>query len=56
MSGERSKARYFVQYADRNTIVHVCRFLVEKKNNPYLEVLGMEKKGCGKPKDDKKKK
>ena len=36
-------------------VVHTFKFHVEKKNNPYLEVLEMEKKGCGKPKDDKKK-
>ena len=51
-----SEARYFVQYAGRNTVFYVVKFQVEKMNNPYCEVLGMEKKGCGKPKDDKKKK
>jgi len=56
VSGERSKARYFVQRADRNTVVHVCKFYVEKKNNPYCEELRMEKKPCDRGKSDKKKK
>ena len=58
MSGERSEARYFVQDTDRNTAFYIGKYQVEKMNNPYREVQGMQKKPeSGKPKpDDKKKK
>ena len=56
MCGEGSKAQYFVQDADRNTVFYISKYQVEKMNNPYREVLGMEKKPQGGKKPDKKKK
>ena len=54
--GEKSKAQYYVQRADKDTVFYIGKYQVEKMNNPYREVLGMEKKPQGGKKPDKKKK
>jgi len=42
--GQKSKAQFFVQRADRDTVFYISKYQVEKLTKPFSEVFGTEKK------------